>query len=307
MTLAQTKRQHQYLDLPGEFLSWLPQEIVFPNLEVGRADEFYYADESLIVDLEEESSEITDDTMVKFSRYVIFASYMYESQVYLAVLCHKDPKKDFEYFKYAPSLCIKVHYIYFSQKELWAKYENIINKVQQKSKLTETEALDIAFVPKFIAKKHAPTIVESLANIFNNAIITDKLLKMDVGVILGGMIKKHFTNPEKQNKLMEKINMKHIEDEFTKFLYWEFGDLLCERDAKIEEKDREIESQKKEIESMGNKIKSKEDEIKSKDDEINKLNQHNKEYKNKLKILSEFKDLNAPEARSILNSLILLR
>ena len=283
-TLAQSSRQHQYLGLPGNYMRRLPQEIAFPNLKVGRADEFYLTDNGLIIDLEEESDIITFKTLDKFSKYAIFASYRYNGKIYLAVLCHKDPKKDFEYFEYAPSLFIKVHYIYFSHEELWMKYENIINKVRQNIRLTEMEALDMAFVAKFISKKHAPMIVDSLANIFNDAIIDDELLKIDVGVILGGMIQKHFTGA-KQNRLMEIINMKQIEDDFTKFLYEEFGDELYK-------KDEEIESQAQ--------------EIKSKEDEINKLNKNNNEYKTKLKQLSQIKDLNTPEARNIINSLILL-
>lgn len=52
LTLAQSKRQHQYLGLPGEFKTRLPQEIVFPNMDSGRADEFYLNDENLLIDLE---------------------------------------------------------------------------------------------------------------------------------------------------------------------------------------------------------------------------------------------------------------
>ena len=122
-TSAQTKRQHQYFGLPGTFKMRLPQEIAFPNLEVGRADEFYCTEESLIIDFEEESDVITFKTMDKFSKYAIFASYRYEGRIYLVVLCHKDPKKEFEYFEYAPSLYIKVHYIHISQAELWARFQ----------------------------------------------------------------------------------------------------------------------------------------------------------------------------------------
>ena len=299
-TSAQTKRQHQYFGLPGTFKKRLPQEISFPNLDVGRADEFYCTDEGLIIDFEEESDVITSKTMEKFSKYAIFASYRYKGRIYLVVLCHKDPKKEFEYFEYAPSLYIKVHYIYISQAELWARYENIINKVSHKIKLTEMEALDMAFVSKFIFKEHAPMIVESLANIFNDAIIDDELLKIDVGAILGGMIQKNFKSIEKQNRLMEKINMRQINNFIEELVYDEFGEVLDKRDEKIEAQAQEIEFNKKEI-------KSNREEIKVKDAEIDKLNQQKDEVQSKLKSLSEFKDLNSPEARAILNSLILVR
>ena len=162
------------------------------------------------------------------------------------------------------------------------------------------EALDMAFVAKFISKKHAPIIVESLVNIFNDAIIDDELLKTDVGVILGGMIQKHFKSIEKQNRLMEKINMRQINNFIEELVYNEFGEVLDKRDEKIEAQAQEIESNKKEIEF-------RDAEIESKDAEIDKLNQQKDEVQTKLKSLSEFKDLNSPEARAILNSLILVR
>ena len=306
-TSAQTKRQHQYFGLPGTFKKRLPQEISFPNLDVGRADEFYYTEEGLIIDFEEESDVITPKTMEKFSKYAIFASYRYKGRIYLVVLCHKDPKKEFEYFEYAPSLYIKVHYIHISQAELWARYENIINNVIHKIKLTEMEALDMAFVSKFISKEHAPMIVESLSNIFSDAIIDDELLKIDVGAILGGMIQKNFKSIEKQNRLMEKIDMRQINNYLEELVYDEFGDVLDKRDEKIEAQAQEIESNKKEIKVKDAELESKNEELEFKDAEIDKLNQQKDEVQSKLKSLSEFKDLNSPEARAILNSLILVR
>lgn len=283
-TLAQTKRLHQYLGLPGEFKTRLPQEIVFPNMDFGRVDEYYMTNEGLLVNFEEESGNITEKTKEKFSKYVIFASYRYMGKLYLAVLCHQNPNKHCECYEYSPSVHIKIYYYYFSQNELWKKYENIINKIKQKEELTDTEALDIAFISKFISKEHAPSVIESLAEVFKKAIIEDKLLKMDVGVILGGMILKHITSNTKQNKLLELIGMRHIENEIDKLVYDEYGDILDEKD--------------KEIEKMDN-------ELKTKDKKIDELNQTNEEYKNKLKELNKTTNL-PPEAKKIINSMLLL-
>lgn len=192
LTFAQSKRQHEYLKLPGKFKTRLPQEIVFPDMDSGRADEFYYTDEGLLIDLEEESEYIIEKTLKKFSKYLIYGCYWYrEGKPYIAVICHKNPKKFQEYYEYGPSVIIKIHYIYFSQDELWKKYEKIINKVKQKIELSDREALDMAFICKFISKKHAPLVIESLSKIFNEAIIKDKVLKIDVKVILSGMILKY--------------------------------------------------------------------------------------------------------------------
>ena len=165
----------------------------------------------------------------------------------------------------------------------------------------------MAFVSKFISKEHAPMIVESLANIFSDAIIDDELLKIDVGAILGGMIQKNFKSIEKQNRLMEKIDMRQINNYLEELVYDEFGDVLDKRDEKIEAQAQEIESNKKEIKVKDAELESKNEELEFKDAEIDKLNQQKDEVQSKLKSLSEFKDLNSPEARAILNSLILVR
>lgn len=51
LSMAQAKRQHQYLGLPGNFKTRLPQEVVFPNMDIGRADEYYLTDNDLLINL----------------------------------------------------------------------------------------------------------------------------------------------------------------------------------------------------------------------------------------------------------------
>ena len=280
LTLAQTKRQHQYLGLPGEFKTRVPTEIVYPDMTLGRADELYYTNEQLLVDLEEESDYITEETLIKFAKYLIFEGYMYTNNLYLAVICQKDPKKEFEEYQVSPSLSINVHYIHISQDKLWAKYENIINKVTQKERLTDSEALDIAFVSKFISSKYAPEIIESLARLFKNVLIEDTALKLDIGAILGGMILKRITNTEKQNQLLRRINMRHIEKEIDKLVYDEYGDIL-------DEKDRIIEEQTFKIKKLNNKNQEYEKIIQEYKKIIQKYKKIIQEYKNKFKQLNE--------------------
>ena len=113
LSMAQAKRQHQYLGLPGNFKTRLPQEVVFPNMDIGRADEYYLTDNDLLINLEEESGHVTGKTLKKFSKYIIFAADRFNKNVYLAVVCHKNPNKSVEYYQHLPSVIIKVHYYYF--------------------------------------------------------------------------------------------------------------------------------------------------------------------------------------------------
>lgn len=275
--LAQAKRLHQYLGLPGKFKTRLPQEIVFPNMVFGRADEYYLTEEDMVINLEEESGEIKKETKDKLSRYVIFASYRFLKKVYQATICHIDPKKEWECYGYAPSFYTKIHYIHFKQEELWEKYDNLNNKVEQKKELTDTEALDIAFVGKYISKEYSPQVIERLTQLYKNAIIKDKLLRMDVGVILGGMVLKHITPEKKQNKLLERIGMRYIEKEIDKLVYDEYGEKLDAKDKEIEEKDKKIEEKDKKID----------------------------EYKKGIEKLNETTNL-PPEAKKIISSIMLL-
>ena len=128
-------------------------------------------------------------------------------------------------------------------------------------------------------------ILESLAEIFEETIIDDLRLKMDVAIIFGGMILKQIQDIEKQNKLLEMINMRQYETDMEELVYDEYGDILNEKDKEIESKTQEIESKTREIE---------------------KLNNENKEYKEKIRQLNEIEDLNTPQAKKILNSLMLL-
>ena len=297
--MAQTERQHKYLGLPGKFKTRVPQEIVFPNMDSARVDEFYLNDQDILINLEEETGMIREKTFSKFSKYLIFGSFMYYPyRVYLAVICHKNPKKKFECWQYSPSMYILVHYIYFSQGELWEKYENLI-KFEQNKELTEMEALDIAFIAKFISKKHAPFIVESLAKNFKNAIITDKKLKIDVAVILSSMVIKHVTG-EKQERLLEMIDLKYYETEMDRIIYEEYGD-------KLDKKDEEIKELNDVVRVQEDALKSKDDKIKSQSLEIEKLSKFcntSKELCAKLLQLDVLNDV--PEVKNIIQSLMLL-
>ena len=155
------------------------------------------------------------------------------------------------------------------------------------------ESFDIAFIARFTPKKDAPKVLESLCEIFKKSIITDKILKLDVRVILSGMVLKHITSKNKQEKLMRMIGMRKIENELDELVYEQYGD-------ELDAKDKQLEESAKIIKSKENQLKSKEKQLKSKDDQL-------KSYQKLIKKLDDFDDLNTPEARKIINSLMLLK
>ena len=203
---------------------------------------------------------------------------MYSKRPYSAIICHKDPGKFFEYYERSPSIIIKVHYIYIPQEPLWRKYENLIKKIEQKKQLSIDETLDIAFVPKFISKEKGKFITESLSKAFKYAKIHETIVKRDIGVLLGAMILKHFDNTDKINELMEDIGMKQIENEIKIIAREEFKEEL------------------EEVEKENSKLKL----------ENGNLKNENGAYKKGIEQLKEMEDLNTPEAKNIINSLMML-
>ena len=260
--IAQSERLHTYVGLPGEFEARYPQEVVLPNMVTGHADDYHSSTTGILIDLEEESGAVTEEMIKKkYKKYVLFGEFMYSKPMYLAVICHKDPKNFPTCVEVSPSFYIKVHYIYFPQDELEKKYENIINKVEQNVELTEEEALDMAFVPKFISKKRAPFITESLSIAYKDAIINDEELKRDVGVILGAMILKN-VDDDRQNRFLEVIDMKQIDKKISQLVEDEYGDNLRkvkQENLQLEQKYNKSEEEKRKMKEGLEKITKKHD------------------------------------------------
>ena len=282
--MAQSERLHQYLGLPGEYDTMYPQEIVFPNMDAGRVDDYHTTKDGLLINLEEESGDVTEETLDKIGRYAIFGAFMYSKKLYIAVLCHKDPANYTKCFELSPSIHIKIHYYHFTQKELQEKYEKLIRKVEQKEELSEMEALDIAFVPKFISKDSAPYITESLSKAFKDAKIKDEVLKRDVGVLLGAMIVKN-VDETRQEGLMEDIGMEQIDNKIKKLAKDEYGSEI----RKAERKNLELEQEL---------VKTKKDK--------QKLQERCEKVNKELEKITAMHNLN-PEIKKMINSIIVLR
>lgn len=106
-----------------------------------------------------------------------------------------------------------------------------------------------------------------------HTIINDDVLKRDIIVILGAMIKKHIENEEKQNELMEEINMKQTENEIRIIAREEFADELFEMEQekqKVEKEKQNIEKEKENVEKQYLELKKGIEELKQMPDLNNK-------------------------------------
>ena len=280
-----SKLQHEYLGLPGTYETRYPNEVVLPNMESGRMDELYSVEEGILINLEEESDDITENTLLKFAKYRTFTDYIYGKYLYTAVISKKNPKNFPKEYELTKTNIIRPHYIYFPPEELWKKYENLIKKIKQKEELSKREILDITFVAKYMPKKDAPFITESIANMFKYAIIKDKKLKMDITAILGAIILRDIKNEEKQTKLLEEIGMAQVNNEIRRIFKEEFKE--------IEQENQTIKKEKDTLKQENQTIKKEKDTLK----------QENQTLKQGLEKLNKLNNL-SPEAKKIINSLI---
>ena len=303
-TLAQSEGLHIYLDLPGEYEAMYPQEVILPNMDSGRVDDLHSTKNGLLINLEEESSDVGETTFKKYSKYAIFAEYLYSKNYYLAVLCHKDPKNYPVYFKRSPSVYIKAHYYYFTQRELWKKYDNVIYKVRHKKELSTKEALDIAFIPKFISKENASFVTESLSKAFKSAIINDEKLKLDVGVLLGAMILKHIDG-EKQIELLEEIGMEQFENRIKIIAREEYAEELQkveQENIDLKNENLNIKNENQNIKNENLNIKNKYNNIKTENNNLKTENNNIKtEFKKRMIELEKIPNL-SPKAKKIINT-----
>ena len=302
-SMALLRRQHEYLELPGEYETRYPTEVVFPHMDNGRMDDLYSVKEGMLINLEEETMDVSEKTLRKIARYRVFGDFVYSKYVYSAIICHKDPKNYPKEFKLTDTDILRPHYIYFPQETLWKKYENLIRKIEQKEQLSEREILDIAFVPKFISNEDAPFVTESLCLRFKEVEIDDKLLRIDVGCILGAMVLKNIDSETKQIKLLEKIGMKRIKNDLRILVRDEFGDELSEVEEENFKLKQEMNQQKQEIKQQKQEINQQKQEINQQKQEIN---QQKQKMKSAIEKLNKMEDLNTPQARELLNTVLMI-
>lgn len=103
------------------------------------------------------------------------------------------------------------------------------------------------------------------------------------------MILKHVKGTGKQNELFRRMKMKEYMDEIHEIVYDEYGEELSKKDEEIKELNQELTKKNMELAKT--------------DAELAKIK---KEYKSKINELNRMDDLNAPQAKKILNSILIL-
>lgn len=236
-----TQRLHEWLGLKGKYSATYPTEVITKDMENLRMDGLYKVIEDMLVNLEAQSTPVKEKELKRFWKYRVWCEQTYGLPVLTVIICTADPDKCLKYLEITESDIIKPLYIFFSEKEVSKKYNNLMNKINNNEKLSDLEALDIAFLPLIAPSKKASRITEEMCEILKNDKNIDKNLKIDIAFILQLMIFKNIDDPQKREKLLEMIDMAHIDNDMCRLVREFYGDEIDEKvDEKVNEKEAEI-------------------------------------------------------------------
>ena len=177
-------------------------------------------------------------------------------------------------FKRTSSDILKPIYICMSEEEVIERLNNLEEKILNHKKLTDDEALDIAFLPMFAPKNKAHDITEKVTRLFREDTSLTGAFRNDIAFGLSIMIRKYFDLTPKGKELLKMIEpeldasklrdvidfeVDYIKKSYEKELS-EKDDILAEKDTILAEKDTILAEKDKEIEELKAKLKVVEDD-----------------------------------------------
>ena len=145
--------------------------------------------------------------------------------------------------------------------------------IRAKKELTEEESLYFAYISIFVKNDIGYEIIEELSHLFAQARITDRLLKLQMYLVLKRMIKEICVGDDKKIKeLLAMITKEISPDDYEKLSFIEFFEYdLAKKDEAIEVQKETIPQRDNIISDMGNELSRKDDELSRKDEEIRRL------------------------------------
>ena len=170
-------------------------------------------------------------------------------------------------FKRTSSDILKPIYICMSEEEVIERLNNLEEKILNHKKLTDDEALDIAFLPMFAPKNKAHDITEKVTRLFREDTSLTGAFRNDIAFGLSIMIRKYFDLTPRGKELLKMIEpeldaskLRDVIDFEVDYIKKSYEKELSEKDDILAEKDTILAEKDKEIEELKAKLKVVEDD-----------------------------------------------
>ena len=255
------KRLHKYLGLEGEYEVSYPTEVITRDIRNLRMDSLYETNLNQLNNIEAQSTSVLEKEMKRFATYRIFAEYMYNMALNTIIIITVDPKNSLKEYKISETDILKPIYIFIPPEKIIEKFKNIVSKVENNEKLSESETLDIAFLPLFAPNNQAKEMTEMMCTLIKKDRQIPYELKRDISFILQIMIFKHVKYAKERENLLKMINMNKFKSDLEIIAYELYGDELEEKIEKINQKNNELNQKNNELNQKNNELNQKNDEI----------------------------------------------
>ena len=211
---------HQYFNLPGQYIGAIENEIPDGDNKEKKTDGSYIVKIDkieMIINIEDESSGITKESLNKSFGYAINMIYAHKLPIYSVITTPIPLEKCEKEYYYSKTLLFKPKIISFNEfdgDEKLKKYENKTNKEEYFSNI---EGYDLINIPRMYDKNNAE-ILEKVCILFSKMKMKDDLIKYELGKCLECVIHKYAKTLDDINRLEEVINMTKVVNHRKEFI-----------------------------------------------------------------------------------------
>ena len=266
-----------YFKLPGKFISNFPTKIFRRDGSEREMDWLMLVEDcrgEFLIHVEFQSYAVDDEKIEIIADCTDYSKIYYGRPVLTVIIMTEGYGGSVKEFKRTSSDILKPIYICMSEEEVIERLNNLEEKILNHKKLTDDEALDIAFLPMFAPKNKAHDITEKVTRLFREDTSLTGAFRNDIAFGLSIMIRKYFDLTPRGKELLKMIEpeldasklrdvidfeVDYIKKSYEKELS-EKDDILAEKDSILAEKDMILAEKDKEIEELKAKLKVVEDD-----------------------------------------------
>ena len=266
-----------YFKLPGKFISNFPTKIFRRDGSEREMDWLMLVEDErveFLIHAEFQSYSVDDEKIEIIADCTDYSKIYYGRPVLTVIIMTEGYGSSVKEFKRTSSDILKPIYICMSEEEVIERLNNLEEKILNHKKLTDDEALDIAFLPMFAPKNKAHDITEKVTQLFREDTSLTGAFRNDIAFGLSIMIRKYFDLTPKGKELLKMIEpeldaskLRDVIDFEVDYIIRSYEKelsekdmVLAEKDMVLAEKDTILVEKDKEIEELKARLKVVEDD-----------------------------------------------
>ena len=268
LTTTEGKRLHSYFNLLGKYVRSYPTTIIKRDGSERKMDWLILVDpdgetikERTLINVEFQSYPVDEEKIKAMADYCDYSKTFYGLPLLTIIIITHGYETSKDCYERTVTDILKPIYIHMSWEEITEKLNNLEAKILNQKKLSDDEALDIAYLPMFAPKNKAEFVTEKIARLYCKEKSVTGSFRNNIAYVLTIMIRKNFDGTEKGKELLSLTEKDFSKADFMSVIEYELNYRDQVHKMELAEKDSEI-----------SKIRSQKDaELAEKDSEIAEL------------------------------------